>query len=524
MLSLDIASASWRTVAVRRRRARAILAACATVFAFALTPTSHAIPGQPGTLDASWATLSPLGAGKLISAVGSGADMARAIALQPDGKVVVAGYCHNGSDDDFCVARYSASGELDTSFGGAGTVITPIGTSNDYAYAVTVQPDGKIIVAGHCWGGASYDFCLARYSANGQLDTNFNGTGKVITPIGTGGDRAYALALQPDGKIVVAGYCRIGSTYDFCLARYSASGGLDTSFNGSGIVTTAISTGDDYARALVLQPDGKIVVAGNCWLVGPVYGLCLARYSASGALDPTFDADGTVITSIATGVDFAAAAAVALQPDGKIIVASACWVSTIRDFCLARYGANGALDTSFDGDGRAVTAIGASDDSATALALQPDGKIVAAGLCHNGSNNDFCLARYSANGALDASFNSTGKVITAIGPGGAEAAAVALQPDGKIVVAGYCSNGSNNDFCVTRYDGGPFDARNCSMDLDGDGVVLATTDALILARVSLGMTGNAVIGNISFAAHASRQSWDDIRTYLVTQCGMVIAL
>ena len=226
-------------------------------------------------------------------------------------------------------------GAPDATFGsGFGTVITPIGSGTDVAYSLALQPDGMIVVAGTCSNGTNYDFCLARYLASGTLDTNFNGTGKVITAIGNGNDGAYSVALQPDGKIVVTGSCLNGTSYDFCLARYVASGALDLSFNGTGKVITAIGSGNDAAYSVALQPDGKIVVAGRCF-------------------------DGAGI-----------------------------------DFCLARYLANGVLDASFGSSGKVITAIGSSTDVANSAALQPDGKIVVAGFCSNGSNDDFCLARY----------------------------------------------------------------------------------------------------------------------------------
>ena len=186
--------------------------------------------------------------------------------------------------------------------------------------------------------------------------------------------------------------------------------------------------------------------------------------------------------------------------------------------------APGDLDLTFGaGTGKVMTAIGTGHDHGRAIALQPDGKIVVAGYCWNGSNYDFCLARYHSNGALDTSFGSNGTIISPIGSHGDEAYAIALQHDGKIVVAGNCSNGNDSDFCLARYEGGPFGYRNCTMDIDGDGVVLATTDMLIGTRVALGMTGSAVINGISFASHATRKTWPDIRNYLVTQCGMTLA-
>ena len=167
-----------------------------------------------------------------------------------------------------------------------------------------------------------------------------------------------------------------------------------------------------------------------------------------------------------------------------------------------------------------MTAIGTSDDIAASMTLQPDGKVLLAGYCSNGTNGDFCAARYLANGSLDTTWNGTGKVMTAIGSDNDFAAAMTLQPDGKVVLAGNCSNGTNFDFCAARYDGGPFGYRNCTPDIDGDGSFLATTDALINMRIALGITGPAVIGGITFAPNATRNTWPLIRDYLVTQCGM----
>ena len=414
----------------------------------------------------------------------------------------------------------AAPGDMDTTFGsGSGMVRTAIGTGDDRATAIALQPDGKIVVAGYCSNGNN-DFCLARYHPNGALDSSFDSDGTVITSIGPFTDNAYAIALQPDGKIVVAGACSNGSDWDFCVARYHSNGALDSSFNSTGTVITSIGSSDDIAQAIALQPDGKIIVAGYCGS-GSNKDFCLARYHTNGALDFSFDSDGMVITPIGSSNDFAQA--IALQPDGKIVVAGHCWNGSNWDFCLARYHSNGTLDSSFDSDGKVTTPIGSSNDEAYAIALQPDGKIVVSGACKNGSDWDFCLARYHPNGALDFSFDSDGKVTTPIGSFIDEVHAIALQPDGKIVVAGYCLGASNSEFCLARYQGGPFGYQNCKLDIDGDGVVLATTDALIHARVALGMTGSAVIRGVGFASHATRKTWPAIRDYLVGHCGMRLA-
>ncbi len=491
---------------------RNILSVIATVLT-ACTMLAAAPASAAGDLDWTFGA----GTGKVWTAIGLSDDRGYAIALQPDGKIVVAGQCANGGNFDFCLVRYQASGTLDSSFGSGGGVISAVGSADDVGLAITLQPDGKIIVAGYCSNGSNDDFCLARYQANGALDASFGSGGKVITPIGSADDRGQAIALQPDGKIVVAGKCSNGSNWDFCLARYQANGALDGGFGSGGTVITDITSDNDRGNAITLQPDGKIVVAGTC---DPFLSdFCLARYQANGALDPSFGTGGTVVTAIGSTNDYGQA--IARQPNGKFVVAGYCANGSDRDFCLARYQDDGSLDPSFGSGGKVTTPIGSSWDHGFAVALQPDGKIVVAGAC-GGGTWDFCLTRYQADGALDVGFGLSGKVTSAIGSAGDFGQAIALQPDGKIVVAGYCANGSNDDFCLARYNGGPFDARNCSMDIDGDGAVLSTTDALLLARASLGMTGNAVINGISFASHATRKTWPTIRDYLVRQCGMTL--
>ena len=251
-----------------------------------------------------------------------------------------------------------------------------------------------------------------------------------------------------------------------------------------------------------------------------VFAAAPASAAQPGILDGSFGG-GVIAPPIGSGDDYGRA--VALQPDGKIVVAGYCGNGSNDDFCLARYQTNGVLDASFGTGGTVISPIGSSTDRAYAVAVQPDGKIIVAGYCTDAGKDRFCLARYQANGSLDPGFGASGKVIIPIGSDNSWGYALALQPDGKIVVAGACDNGSNSDFCLARYEGGPFGYRNCTMDIDGDGVVLATTDSLIHARVALGMTGNAVTNGISFAGHAARQTWPDIRNFLVTQCGMTLA-
>ena len=294
-------------------------------------------------------------------------------------------------------------GSLDTTFGTDGKVTTNF-SADDSGNAVALQPDGKIVVAGY----TNTNFAVARYNADGTLDTTFDSDGKVTTAIGSGTDKGYALGLQPDGKIVVAGESHNGTDKDFALARYNANGTLDNTFgtvdSGQtrlGYATTTIGSADDVAYGLALQPDGKIVLAGQS-NNGSNLDFALARYNANGTLDTSFGTGGKVTTAFGNGID--SISAVALQPDGKIVVAG----YTNTDFALARYNANGSLDTSFSNDGKVTTDLGTAFDAVYAVALQPDGKIVAAGEILTA----FGLARYNADGSLDTTFGEDGKVTT----------------------------------------------------------------------------------------------------------------
>ena len=340
-------------------------------------------------------------------------------------------------------APFLGSGKLDACvFGHGGKVTTPLGIGK----AVALQSDGKIVVAGSgSTSGGSDDFALVRYTSSGALDTGFGTGGKVTTPIGLGNDFGRAVALQSDGKIVVAGSTSsISGNSDFAVVRYTSSGALDTSFGTGGKVTTPIGSSTDFGNAVALQSDGKIVVAGYSYIRCNT-DFALLRYTSSGALDTSFGTGGKVTTPISSN---GFGNAVALQSDGKIVVAgSTSSNGGIFDFALVRYTSSGALDTSFGTGGKVTTPIGSGTDFGRAVALQSDGKIVVAGSSTSGGKDDFALVRYTSSGALDSGFGTGGKVTTPFGSGNA----VALQSDGKIVVAGSSNNGSLNDFAVARY-------------------------------------------------------------------------
>jgi uncharacterized delta-60 repeat protein len=381
----------------------------------------------PGDLDPSFGT-----GGTVITSFG-GTDVASAVVIQPDGKLVVAGRTNIAGNTVFALARYNPNGGLDPAFGTGGLVTTDFG-STDQAFAVALQGDGKIVTAGR----RGSDVIVARYNANGSVDSSFGSTtGRVITNFGAT-EQALALVLQPDGKIVVAGRTNKpapSGNFDFALARYEASGTLDLTFGTAGLVTTDFGGSVDRAFAMALQPDGKLVVVGDSDA-----NFALARYDSNGSLDASFGAGGKVITSFG-GTD--QASAVILQPDGKLVVAGQTDTGISIDFALARYMPDGSLDGTFGSGGRVTTNFtGNSDDLGSAVVLQSDGKIVVGGT----SEDNFALARYTPEGALDIPFGIEGKVTTNLG-GEDVLHALALEPDGAIVAVGE----SADRFALARY-------------------------------------------------------------------------
>ena len=296
---------------------------------------------------------------------------------------------------------------------------------------MALQADGKIVAAGTSsvgpgGGTLAGNFALARYNANGTLDTSFSADGKQTSDFGAD-DEANGVVLQVDGKIVAAGGTgNFGTgTVNFALARYNVDGTLDTSFSGNGRQTTDFG-GSDFASGVALQGDGKIVAVG-----AGDSDFALARYDdADGSLDTSFSGDGKTTTDFGFNIDVAAA--VALQGDGKIVAVGA----GDDDFALARYNTDGTLDTSFSGDGMETTDFAASD-TATGVALQADGKIVAVGTLDTAFFGvpKMALARYNTDGTLDTSFSGDGKQTTNFA-GEERATDVAIQADGKIVAVG----------------------------------------------------------------------------------------
>jgi uncharacterized delta-60 repeat protein len=440
-------------------------------------------------------------------------DAGYGLAIQPsDGKLVVVGT----SKGDFAVARYNTDGSLDTGFGTGGIVLTPMSANEagsqptDEAHAVAIQADGKIVVAGFAnalpgSGGNGGDFAVARYNTNGSLDTGFDGDGKVITQPTAFSGPAFGVALQGT-KIVVAGRATVASTYDFALVRYDSNGGLDAGFDGDGKLTTDVgeSSNNDEANAVAIDGNGKIVAAGysNTGASGVADDFSVARYNTDGSLDSGFSGDGEVVTPISTQPTFNQDRinAIAIQSTDKIVAAGSSMVTPTDEFALARYNGDGSLDTGFDTDGKVTTSVSPIGNTsvAFAVALQGDGKIVAAGRANNSDgfnfHQDFGLARYNTNGSLDTGFDLDGMHTMSVAPDAQVdlPQAVAVQGDGKIVAAGLADMGPtfiDYDFALARYlPTGDQTAPQTTINSGPSGTTSETTPTFTFSSTEVGST------------------------------------
>ena len=420
---------------------------------FALSLLCLAVHGQQqigsGQLDLSFGS-----GGRVNTSFGLGIPgYATAVIIQPDGKILTAGVAGISS----ALARYNVDGSSDSSFGSGGRVTNRFFGYGAGASAILLQPDGKIVTGGHAYlEGDTGVFALARYNSDGSPDSSFGVEGRANTGFGSRGAGVSSLGLLPDGKIVAAGG-RSGAygsgLSDFALARYNKDGSLDTSFGIEGKLTTDFFGGEDGAGAVIIQPDGKIVAIGSANLESNNPVLAAVRYNANGSLDSSFGRNGK-FTSDFLGRESVAYAGI-LQPDGKILLAGYGRVrAAIQDidFGLMRLNADGSLDSTFGEGGNVLIDFFNATDSAHAVALQRNGKIVLGGRVSGGINRgNFGIARVNNNGTVDASFGDGGHVALDFVNSGARG--IAIQGDGKIVVAGGTQlNVTDIDFALARFD------------------------------------------------------------------------
>jgi uncharacterized delta-60 repeat protein len=383
---------------------------------------------QPGSLDPSFS-----GDGRVVTPVGTANEQGSAVAIQSDGKIVVAGWDGEATvNNNYLVIRYNADGTLDGSFGTGGVAIVDFTGDDDRAYAIAIQPDGKILAGGSCNVGPDPSMGLIRLNTDGSLDNTFDGDGILSFDAGTTTDWISSLVVQPDGKILAAGSKSTFTTGDYLVVRFNSDGTLDTGFNGTGFTVWDIG-GDDFCNAIALQSDGKILLAGTTGSTTSDTDFCLARLNSDGTQDSGF---GTVVTNFSSTTE--EIFALTIQSDGRIVAGGYRHNGSNYDFAALRYLTDGSLDNSFDMDGVVYYPVGTSDDVARAIAVQVDGKILLGGTKYDGP--DFTVMRLNADGSLDNTFDTDGIASADFAGGFDDAFGMAMQADGKIVLTGESQN------------------------------------------------------------------------------------
>ncbi|MGL5003208.1 MAG: hypothetical protein ACRDAM_09755, partial [Casimicrobium sp.] len=423
--------------------------------AFALLALIASVTAAPGDLDATFGT-----GGTVFTPTPYQASTDKVV-LQPDGKVIIVGSCMTptttGSTLQACMMRYLPDGTLDSPFDLDGVRVESYGSSASFGIGAVVQRDGKIVMGAHCQDNTTPTarFCLSRHQSNGALDPTFGSFGRVVTGIGNQRDTPSSIAIDTKQRILVAGVCNVFVILGFadvkCVVRYLPTGELDPSFGTGGVGYALHANGSaPTAPALAVSGEDKIILAAMCkpsTAVPPQP--CVTRLLETGAFDTSFSGDGKVITTLGSrdsdDVD-RLIRAVVVQPDQKIVIAGQCVsdadTGNTTRACFLRYREDGAIDTLFGVNGviALVPSVASGYEFVSDIALQPDGKLVATGEC---GANAFCVWRIKSDGTFDYSFGTDGIALVTPTANTNYGTGVALQPNGKIVLSGFCRGGDN---------------------------------------------------------------------------------
>ncbi len=425
---------------------------------------------------------------------------AYAVAVQPDGKYVVAGYHFSGClglSDDFGLARFHADGTLDKSFDADGRVAPIFGTSYDYGLDIAIQGDGKILIVGQTQNGSNVDFGVARLNPDGTLDSSFDNDGLVVHSLESGSDTGWSIALQVDGRILVAGRATPAtSSQGFGMARLLTDGALDTSFDADGkVFTTFAGTSSSSARRVLPLPDGKILVAGSA-VSSTDNDFAIARYNWDGTLDYTFDFDGRLTIPMGTSNDYLES--IAVRPDGRVLLSGSVWNGVNYDMGVVSLNKNGSLDSSFGSGGKRTFSLSGGNDIPSASNLLPTGELVLTGSARGTTNIDFAAVRLLPNGDFDSQFGNNGVSIFPVGIDTDQSLGATVQNDGRIVMVGFSSLAGTRSFTVARLNAnGTLDT---SFSSDGLTAVSVSGANDFIRSMTLQADGNAIaVGGITNA-------------------------
>lgn len=411
---------------------------------------SHVLSAQSGELDSSFA-----GDGVATLGITAADDEFKALVVQPDGKPVAVGYTAENGDPDLLLARFTSEGMPDNTFGTNGRVVLDVGDIDAF-WAVALQADGRIVAAGLTSAVGSGDrVAVARFNADGSADGTFATGGLAALDLGSDSDRAWDLALQADGRIVVTGSTHSGGNdYDPFLVRLTTAGALDASFNGTGILVTDVGTEDGSAVGVAVQPDGRIVQAGYA-SAGGIYTGYVRRYLADGTVDNGFNGTGVSLLGLAGPALHSSATSVMITADG--ILVPGYLVAENYDMAVWKFDADGLPDVSFSSDGIAEVGLGAEADLALQVDVLPDGHLVLAGFSANGHpSGAVTVALLHADGSAETGFGDAGHAAFDLVPGGLDnALGLGHDADGRILLAGFLDDGGFDGFVARVLVSGP---------------------------------------------------------------------
>jgi len=475
----------------RIRRATILLAACTFVCASSAGLGVN-LTASTRLLDRTFGA----GAGVVSTAV-TEADGAYSVEVQSDGKILLAGACGRNGPGGFCILRYLSNGAVDSSFAIDGSSIVQVSNYLSYATSIAVFADDSFVVGGVCQTTGDpelgNDFCFAQFDAHGQLDPTFGSNGKRVVKVGATESRIYTIRIQPDGLILAAGSC--GSYRETgCLIRLKRDGALDTSFGANGVRSLANSRFDGQIAALVVEPGGKLIIAGGCY--SAIF--CMARLQPNGNFDATFGVDGIVRTPAAVQ---SAINNIVFDAGGSIVVGGFCAAALggEANICVAKFSTFGVQDTTFGVSGIATVKFSTNNDGLIGLSIEPTGNLLLAARCGTGGGFGGCVARLTPNGQLDASFEESGMYAFPLLGINDVLTAFAMQTNRKLIVAGQCCTSPTCDqirFCAARLVRDLLAPSTCALNADANDTLESSTDALLILRYILGYRGDALTNGV----------------------------
>ena len=412
----------------------------------ALMATFTFAQAQPGILDPTFGT-----GGIVTTSLITGYNKSEAIAVQPDGKIIACGNVGLTSNYNIGVARYNENGSLDNTFGLGGMNVIEVSAFKDFALGIALQADGKILITGYTYSNTNSTI-LIRLLPNGDLDNSFATGGILNATFGGAFSIMEAVVVQPDGKILLGGV----HEDRFAVIRVNTNGTLDNTFGTGGLAKANVGTSLCEIRDIILQRDGKIIAGGFAFNAFAQFGFAVARFNTDGSLDTDFADSGTKLFNIGGGNDFILG--VGLQRNDKIILGGHTWLTNTplqHDLAVIRLNTDGSVDQTFGDNGSTTTNIVYGNSYATGVVVQPDDKIIMSSniIAQASTHYDLGIVRYSPEGALDLTFGTNGITVTDVAVNDDYSKAVALQPDGKIVTGGYTYNfDDTSEFLIVRYD------------------------------------------------------------------------